>query len=145
MSKEPHEIFLDANIWFSSLYGSANCERLIDAHIKGRLKAVISRQVLEEILRNLEEKLPDGIPVFSKIVKEKPPIVLKDPDKITSVVKILVHQKDQLIFQSALSAKVKIFVTGNTKDFNIQRIKKTYGIQVLSPKQAVEFLGLKGR
>jgi len=142
MKKEPPEIFIDTNVWFSSLYGSINSEKLIDAHIKGKIMAAMSRQVLVETVRNFKEKLPNAILIFEKLVKENPPVINKNPEKISSSVKNLVHPKDQIILQSAVDAKIKIFVTGNTKHFDKNQIEKRLKIKILTPKQAVNELRL---
>ena len=40
MKSGPLKIFIDTNIWFSFFYGSNNCEKLINAHAEGKIKAV---------------------------------------------------------------------------------------------------------
>jgi len=64
-----------------------------------------------------------------------PPIVLKNPTKITPKVKVNVDSKDQIILQSAVNAKVKYFVTGNTKDFSVENLKKIYKIEIISKRR----------
>ncbi|MFV1917201.1 MAG: hypothetical protein ACC618_01805 [Patescibacteria group bacterium] len=76
-------------------------------------------------------------------LKSTLPVIIKDPIKISPQIESLVHLKDRLIFQSALDAKIKIFVTGNTKHFDINQIEKQLKVQILTPKQAVEVLSLK--
>ncbi len=142
MRNTPDKFFLDSNIWFSYFHGSANCEKILEAHLEGKIKAVISRHVLEEVVINLRKKLPLSIPAFKNFMGSYPPIVLKNPTKITPKVKVNVDSKDQIILQSAVNAKVKYFVTGNTKDFSVENLKKIYKIEILTPKQAVKKLKL---
>ena len=138
MSDGLPKVFIDTNVWFSYLYGSKNCESLANAHTQGKIKAVISRQVLEEIVRNLKEKIPTAIPVFEKFIETTPPAIIKDPLKVSKKISELASHEDIFILGSAFSAKVKCFVTGNVKDFNVEKIFKTFGIKVLTPNQAVE-------
>ncbi len=142
MKSEAPKIFIDSNVWFLFLYGSLNCEKLINAHTKGKIKAVISRQVLEETVRNLKEKIPDTIPVLEKYIELTPPILVKDPASVNKSIRDLVSKEDRFIIGSALNAKVKYFVTGNIKDFKRNELKEEYGIEVLTPKEAVEKLNL---
>src|SRR3989344_9247805 len=111
MNKEPPRVFIDTNVWFSFLYGSPNCQKLINAHAKGKIKAFMSRQVLEETVRNLKEKIPHTIPVFEQFIKSSPPTIIKDPGKVSKKISELVSNEDRFIIGSAISAKIKYFVT----------------------------------
>lgn len=46
--------------------------------------------------------------------------------------------KDQKIFQVAINASVKIFITGNTKHFSIKNLEKNFGVKILNPKQTTK-------
>lgn len=143
MRKEPPNIFIDTNVWFSSFYGSPNCQKLIGAHVDGKIKAVISRQVLVETVRNIKEKIPHTIPIFEKILIETPPYVIKDPVRVNKKIYKLVSDEDRVIMGAAISAKVKYFITGNVADFKKKEILSKFKIEILTPKQAVDILGLK--
>ena len=67
-----------------------------------------------------------------------PPLVVADPTTVSQNIKTNVDFNDQLIFQSAVSAKVKYFVTGNTKDFEVSNLQKIYKIAILTPSEAVQ-------
>jgi putative PIN family toxin of toxin-antitoxin system len=142
MKKGPLKLFVDSNVWFSYFHGSVNCEKILEAHIREEIKAIISRQVLEEVTVNLGKKLPSSIPAFKEFIQSFPPTVIRDPIKIGRKIKNNVDIKDQFIFQSAVNAKVKYFVTGNTKDFSVKNLKKVYKIEILTPKEVLEMLKL---
>lgn len=133
----PQKIFLDTNVWFSALWGSRNCRTLLDAHAEGKINAVLSQEVLKELLRNLKIKIPRAFDVFQNMMLLHPPEIIEDPKIIPQHMKLLIHQKDQGIFVAAIAAKVKFFVTGNTKDFKVEKLEKLTGIKILTPKQAV--------
>lgn len=136
------KVFADTNVWFSALYGSSNCERLLRAHLEHKISLVVSQQILKELVRNIQKKIPGAIPVFEKIFMSCPPEIISDPDKIDSKIKKLIDPKDQPIFTSALLAKINLFVTGNIKDFKIKELEKLTGIKIITPKEAVEILEL---
>ena len=138
----PPKVFIDTNVWFSAFYGSRNAEKLIKAHIEGKIKAVISQQVLEELVRNVEKKIPKAKDPLKDLLEAAPPSIIKDSLKISKAVGKWVNIKDQKIFQTAVNAKVDIFVTGNIKDFSAANLEKEFGIKILSPKKAVNKLGL---
>jgi len=135
-------VFLDTNVLISAFWGSENCGKIIFAHRDEIIKAVISHQVLEECYRNIQKKFPHAVTDFTKMFTSYPPLIVKDPDKINSRIVNLVETKDQLIFYSAMTAKVNYFVTGNIKDFSVSKLEKLTGIRIVTPKQLVVILKL---
>ncbi|MBM3284225.1 putative toxin-antitoxin system toxin component, PIN family [Candidatus Gottesmanbacteria bacterium] len=142
MPSDTPKVFCDTNVWFSAFYGSKNCEKLLNAHINRKIMAVISKQVLEELIRNFREKLPQALSIFQEFITSCPPEIIIDPKTINPKVKNLVSPEDGPIFTSAIIGRVDYFITGNRKDFKIARLEKLTGIKILSPKQAVRLFGL---
>lgn len=134
MPAAPQLVFIDTNVWFSAFYGSPNSEKIIKAHTEGKIKAVVSRQVLRELVTNINKKIPKAMAGLKKIMESAPPVVVNNADLISSLVEKGVHKKDQTIFQSAINSKSKLFVTGNIKHFNIKSLS---GIKIVTPKEAV--------
>lgn len=134
----PPKVFIDTNVWFSAFYGSRNAEKLVKAHIEGKIQAVISRQVLEELVRNVKKKIPPAVGPLEDLMQSSPPKIVKNPQKISEEVKKWVDLKDQKIFQAAVSASVKLFITGNTKHFSIKNLERNLGVKILNPKQAIK-------
>ena len=130
----PPLVFIDTNVWFSAIYGSSNCKTLIQAHIEGRLKAIVSRQVLRELVTNINKKVPSGMAPLKKLMGVAPPMVVENADVVNPQVAKFVDKKDQIIFQSAINSKSKIFVTGNIKHFKLRSISN---IEIVSPKEAL--------
>lgn len=135
-------VFVDTNVWFSKLYGSENCEKIIQAHISGKIQAVISQEVLSEMIKNIREKLPLVFPSWQEFLIAFPPEVVMDRQKIPLKIKKLIHSKDQGIFASAIFAKVTYFITGNIKDFKRDKLGKLTKIRILTPAEVVKELGL---
>lgn len=137
MKSATPRVFLDSNIWFSAFYHSPNCENLIDAYKNKKIKAVISQQVLDEVARNIKEKIPLQLSNFQNLILSIPPEIIADPKIIPSTIKNLISAEDRSIFTSAIMAKVKFFITGNIKDFKVEKLEKLTGIKILTPSQAV--------
>lgn len=142
MTSVTPRVFLDSNIWFSAVYGSSNCEKIIKAHTNEKIIAVISQQVLEESIRNIREKMPQRITSFQKLFSSYPPIMVSDPESIDNKIKDLVDSKDQSILTSAILAEVDYFVTGNIKDFQVNKLEKLTKIKIMTPKEIVAELKL---
>lgn len=137
-SKIP-KVFIDTNVWFSVFFGSTNCNKIIQSHIVGRIKAVVSQKVISELVRNIEKKLPHAMPRMQNLFLNTPPKIVSDPTIIDKRFIKLISIKDQKIFQSAVSYKVDLFITGNIKDFKVEKLT---GIKIITPNQAVRIFKL---
>jgi len=137
MPTSPPLVFIDTNVWFSAFYGSPNSEKIIKAHIEGKIKAVVSRQVLRELVTNINKKMPKAMSPLKRLMEFAPPMVVENANFVSPMVAKYVHQKDQIIFQSAINSKSEMFITGNIKHFNANNISN---IIIVAPKEAV--LGL---
>jgi len=128
-------VFIDTNVWFSAFYGSDSCSKIIKNHIDGKFYGIISQDVLNELVKNITNKVPQAIKPLKKLLGAKPPKIIKNPQKIDVQIKKNVDKKDCRIFQSAINSKSEYFITGNLKDFRIKKLEKIYKIKILSPKQ----------
>jgi len=139
----PRDFFVDTNVLFSAFYGSANSEVVLRAHEFGQARLVVSQEVLGELIRNTNKKIPQAIPVLEKFLRTNPPKLVKDSIVTEAKIKNFVHPKDQKIFQSAVDAKADFFVTGNIKHFKTKDLHKYFEIRILSPKEAADKLTSK--
>ena len=142
MKKNTPKVFLDSNIWFSLIYGSENCSKIITAHIEKRMAGIISSQVLEESIRNIVKKIPTKLATFESLISANPPKVVSSSQTIGPRIQSLVSPEDQPIFSSALDAEVDYFITGNIKDFKRDKLEKLTKIKVLTPAEAVKVFKL---
>lgn len=134
--------FLDTNIWFSAIYGSETCKKILRSHAEQKISLISSQQVMKELLRNLGKKIRQALPVLEEILTTYPPEILADPAVVPEKIRRLVDKKDQRIFVAAMKANVKYFVTGNTKDFAIEKLEKLTGIKIFTPQEMVKALDL---
>lgn len=135
------QLFIDTNVWFSAFYGSPNAEALLKSHFENQIDAVISQQVLQELITNIKAKIPHQLSSLQQLLQSSPPIILKNATTIPRNLKSLVSPEDLPLITTAIQAKIPYFVTGNTKDFNIPQIQKKYPITILTPKQSLELTG----
>lgn len=134
------KVFVDTNVWFSFFYGSVNSEKVIKGHVNGKLEAVISKHVLNELVKNIIKKAPRLEEELLKFFESTPPEIVDFPESIEKDVKKLVDFKDRHIFQACVNAGCDMFVTGNLKDFNVQGIYKKYKVMVISPREMANLL-----
>lgn len=138
----PPKIFIDTNVWFSAFLSSKKPLVIIQAHINDHIEGTLSETVLSELVRNVRKKAPQNLKDLEKLLSNTPPTIVPKPVTIDQATEKYVHQKDRIIFQAAVNAKVEYFVTGNLKDFDAAPLKKKCGILVCSPAQLVEELHL---
>lgn len=135
-------VFIDTNVWFSALYGSKNCQTIIEAHQQRILVAVISARVLDELIKNVEKKLPDQLLKLQTVLVSTPPEIVSNPTDIPEHLLSFVSLKDLPIFASAVQADVSFFITGNIKDFKRNNKNRIGKVTILTPREAVKTLEL---
>jgi len=131
-------VFIDSNVWFSAFYKKGSCSILLENVKLFGYKVFIFELVVEEVIRNIQLKIPKVLPFFIKYLKENRIVVLKNPSsKLIVCHKELAEFEDLPIIFSAIKSKCEYFITGNIKDFNLTLINKINKIKILSP---IDFL-----
>jgi|GEM_PF-983240 len=127
-------VFIDTNIWFSTLYKEGTCSKLLRQLNKSSYEIVISELVLEEIIRTIQKKTPSILPFVIEYLDTTKVIVAKNLEKkAISQYHHLADIKDAPILATAVEYECSYFVTGNLKDFKIDQIGKKHTLIVVSP------------
>jgi len=146
MRRKPR-IFFDTNVIFSGLYrqGGPPAE-LLDRYAENRLTMVICQQVLEELVRSIEEKVPRALPSLYLFLSSTPPEILAHPGakEVTRWAQVI-HQQDAPILAAAIAAEVDYLVTGNTRHFIADsEVARKSRLRIVTPAQLVELLRDRG-
>ncbi len=129
-------VFIDSNVWFSAFYKEGSCSKLLRNIKSLGWKVFISELVLEEVIRNIQLKIPNTLSFFIKYLKENKIVVSKNPSsKSLTQYKKLAKFEDLPIIISAVESKCNYFITGNIKDFNLTLINKINKIKILTPTE----------
>lgn len=136
MDRNRTKVFVDSNVWFSAFYKKGVASDLIETLLQKDYEIVVSELVLEEIVRNIKNKVPLALSLVHQFFQEYSLTVVKDPrvDEIQKYVS-LAQSKDLPILASALNYQCRFFITGNKKDFQINSIKKQYHLSILTPRE----------
>lgn len=131
-------IFLDANVIFSGLYSpSGPCAAILRAHIAGDVHVVVSRQVLDEVIRTLKRKQSALLGRFYVVLEQFPFEVQPDPPaSAVDRLAVLISPPDAPILAAAIAADVDALVTGNTRHFTPKVAAKS-GLRIVTPAQFV--------
>lgn len=136
--KKPPKVFLDANILFAAAYSSRGGSRkIIRKGIAGELVTIVSSTVLEEAIRNLQQKAPTAVETFMIFVGALNPLIAEEPStKEVEEVDQYINPEDAVVLAAAIKAESDYFVTLDKKHFlKDPRIEKKAKLRILSPRQ----------
>lgn len=134
--------FLDSNVIYSAVCSPQGTPgKVITAFIVGRFQAVVSRLVLEEVVRTVKSKMPARIDALQELLVLNPPEVCPDPslDEISRCAEVI-HAEDAPILAAAIAAKVDYLVSGDRHFLSKVETLKDKGVTVVSPAQFMEQL-----
>jgi len=141
-------VFLDTSVLFSASYSKTGSSRdLLREAIRGNLKIVVSRYVLEEAERNLAQKAPDALPAFRElltlvaaVVTEKP--ALEELKRAATYIDL----KDAPIVAAAAKAKVDYLVTWDRKHFiDDPKVAERSGLAIITPDKLMAIVKRRWR
>jgi predicted nucleic acid-binding protein len=136
--KKPPKVFLDANILFAAAYSARGGSRkIIRKGIASELIIVVSSTVLEEAIRNLEQKAPTAVESFMRFVGALNPQITEEPSKKEmGEVSQYLNPEDAIVLAAAIKAGVGYFVTLDKKHFlKDPQVEKKARLKILSPRQ----------
>ena len=137
-----YRAFFDANVVFSAILSSRGAPReLLLLAARDAIQIVISRQIVEEIERNLFRKYPELLDLFPSLLSEAGIEVVEDPDELTveEVIEYVPYPPDAAVLAAALEAQVDCFVTGDKKHFlSKSEIEDKAGLSILSPRDFLQ-------
>ncbi len=144
-SRSKVRVFLDSNVIFSGLYSLKEAPGVIlERFIEGRISVVISQQVLEEVVRTIKEKLPDGLPALRRLLTGVPLEIQTDPssEQIEKLAGKL-QFADAAILAAAINAGVDYFITGDSHFLENQDIARECGLKIITPAEFVKVTIIK--
>jgi len=130
-------VVFDTNVLFSAVVFAKDRPplKVLELVRRGKIEAVISPFILEELRRNLIRKARWEESRFSALERDlKRHVFLVTPKTRLSVVQRV--DADNRILECALDAKADVLVTGNMRD--IRPIGSFQGIKILTPKEFLD-------
>ena len=134
-------IFVDANVLIAgadSRSGASNA--VLQLAEVGLFRLVASRQVLDEVERNVRKKLPRALPNLVVLLAQLPLEIVSDPADADCLRWVdVIELKDTPILAAAVLAKVDRMVTLNTKDFTPE-VAQASGLSIQTPSALIQDL-----
>jgi putative PIN family toxin of toxin-antitoxin system len=135
-------VFLDSNVIFSGLYSSEGAPGIILEHlVKGSIRAVVSQQVLDEVVRTVRAKLPDALPALRRLLVSTPPEVVADPE-LQEMERWMnkLPLWDAAILVAAIGAQPDYLITGDKHFTENPIIAEEAGVHIVSPADFLKLL-----
>jgi predicted nucleic acid-binding protein len=129
-------VFLDTSALLAGLASPTGASNVILTLAEMELLAlVVSKQVLAEAERNLQEKLPEAIPEYQRFLSTCPLERVADPPAgDVAKAKEIIHPKDDSILMAAKNAQVDYLVTLNRKhSLDDPEVARRSGLRIGAP------------
>ncbi|MAS35630.1 MAG: PIN domain nuclease [Anaerolineaceae bacterium] len=110
-------VFFDASVLFAASYSASGHARdLVLMAIQGRIQAMVSQDVLDEVQRNMIRKAPERVEAYIELLELMNLEIVADPSaEEVWAVEAYVVQKDAPIVAAAINAQPDYLVTFDRK------------------------------
>lgn len=132
-------VFFDANVIIAGSMSRSGASRaLMYLAEAGIFRVIVSRLVLDEIERNLRDKLPAALPYMAEFLAHIAPEIVPDPPA-GQFARWLEHieAKDAPILEAAVAAGVDYLLTLNSRDFT-PAVAAATGLAIMRPGELIE-------
>lgn len=111
----------------------ASAEVLRIAEI-GVVELTICQLVVDEVTRNLTEKLTEFLPYFYTALEVLKPKIVRNQDATSKVINDLIPKhSDRIIIQTALRANPDYFITLDKKHLLKPAVRETVAMEIITP------------
>ncbi|MBI2917819.1 MAG: putative toxin-antitoxin system toxin component, PIN family [Chloroflexi bacterium] len=143
MAAKPRpRVFLDSNVIFSGLNSPAGPPgKILQLFTDSELTVVVSQYVVDEVVRNVNEKLPWAIPELRAILDSTESEMIESmlPAEVAHWRPYL-RLGDATILAAAMAARPDYFVTGDRHFLDNPTLARESGLRIVSPAQFVELV-----
>ncbi|MBI5180996.1 MAG: PIN domain-containing protein [Nitrospirae bacterium] len=135
MQKQRPKVFLDTSALIAGIASSKGAARaaLQLAEI-GLIELIVSRQVIVEADRNIEEKLPEMLNEYREFIKLLAPVLVDDPlQKDIAKYLAVINPDDAPILASAVISGADFLVTWDRRHFIGKNIHIHSSLKIVTP------------
>ena len=131
---EPVAVCLDADVLIAGLLSRTGASHaiLILGEI-GLLGLVLPEAVVDEVRRNLSDKLSETLPLFEEFLRTVPVRVYRPTARDRERARPLADQKDVPILAAAIGTGAPLLVTHNVRHF-----RSGEGVRIVRPRVLIE-------
>ena len=141
MRKQRPKVFLDTSALIAgiaSLRGAARA--VLQLAEIGLIEVIVSRQVIVEADRNIEEKLPEMLNEYRKFIEILAPALVDDPQqKDVKRFLTVINPDDAPILASAVISDADFLITWDRKHFIGKNIHIHSNLKIVTPGEFLKY------
>lgn len=147
MRKQRPKVFLDTSALIAGIASSKGAARAVLQLAEiALIELIVSRQVIVEADRNIEEKLPEMLNEYRKFIELLAPVLVDDPlQKDIAKYSTVINSDDAPILTSAVTSGADFLVTWDKKHFISKNIRVHPSLKIVTPgeflKQFRKYIG----
>ncbi|MBN2169641.1 MAG: putative toxin-antitoxin system toxin component, PIN family [Actinobacteria bacterium] len=133
-------VFLDTNVFFSAFHTPDSPPgSILRMVLERKIETVISKQVLEELIRTLKAKLPEALPSLRVFLLNSPLEITGDPaaGEARKWEQDL-EAGDASILAASISAEIEFLVTGDRHFLQNRELLSNSGITIIAPAEFIK-------
>lgn len=135
--KEKVPVFVDSDVIISSLLSQKGAAHLITQENQ-IIRYVSSLGIIEQ--KEVVKRLGLELQKHDQIITAHFNLIQANPSETTAYSQYTNDPSDAHIIQGAVISNAHFLATYNAKDFKIEKIKKSYNIQIIAPGQLLQYL-----
>lgn len=135
MQKQRPKVFLDTSALIAGIVSSKGAARAVLQLAEiGLIELIVSRQVIVEADRNIEEKLPEMLSEYREFIKLLEPVLVDDPrGKDVAKYLTVINPDDAPILASAVISGADFLITWDRKHFIGKNIRIHSNLKIVTP------------
>lgn len=135
------KVFFDSSVIIEGLASSrgASCMLLSLAEME-IIEPYISEQVVTEVIKNIEKKLPSCLPQFFTLFKKLPLILVDDEEEKLKYALKIINDRDAKILSAAMTAGVDVLVSLD-KHFLDSQLAGKLDFMICAPGELLKEIG----
>ncbi len=135
MRKQRPKVFLDTSALIAGIASSRGAARAVLQLAEiGLIEVIVSRQVIVEADRNIEEKLPEMLNEYRKFIEILAPVLVDDPQqKDVKRFLTVINPDDAPILASAVISDADFLITWDKKHFIGKNIRIHSNLKIVTP------------
>lgn len=141
MRKQRLKVFLDTSALIAGVASSRGAARAVLQLAEiGLIEVIVSRQVIVEADRNIEEKLPKMLNEYREFMELLAPVLIDDPrqKEVERFLKVI-NYDDAPILASAVGSGADFLITWDKKHFIGKNIHIHSNLKIVTPGEILKY------
>ncbi|HBR21004.1 MAG TPA: putative toxin-antitoxin system toxin component, PIN family [Nitrospiraceae bacterium] len=141
MRRQRSKVFLDTSALIAGIASVKGAARaVLQLAETGLIEIIVSRQVIVEADRNIEDKLPEMLGEYRKFIELLAPVLVDDPSFV-EIKRFLtvINSDDAPILAAAVNADADFLITWDKKHFIGKNIHVHSNMKIVTPGEFLKY------